>query len=82
MEEIMEAVRELGDEEGLACERIISDYEEAILSALQTSFPAALARGCWFHYGQVSNNHKFYCASLYSVFFCNRQFTRELAERV
>jgi MULE transposase domain len=63
MEEIMEAVRGLDDEEGLACERIISDYEEAILSALQTSFPAAHARGCWFHYGQVSN-HKFYCASL------------------
>ena len=65
MEEIMEAVRGLGEEEGLACERIISDYEEAILSALQTSFPAAQARGCWFHYGQVCRltNHKFNCAS-------------------
>lgn len=60
----MEAVRGIGDQEGLACERIISDYEEAILSALQTSFPAAHARGCWFHYGQVSNNSKFYCVSL------------------
>ena len=68
MEEIMEAVRELGDEEGLACERIISDYEEAILSALKISFLAALARGCWFHYGQVSNNQVLLCFVIFSIF--------------
>lgn len=50
---IIGATLEVNIDQGFACERIISDFEEAILVALQTSFPAAETRGCWFHYGQV-----------------------------
>ncbi len=32
---------------------MISDYEQAILSATQTVFPTGRARGCWFHFAQV-----------------------------
>lgn len=33
---------------------IISDYEMAIMQAMQTIFPDARIRGCMFHYGQVN----------------------------
>ncbi len=32
---------------------MISDYEEAILNCMKTTFPDGRERGCWFHYGQV-----------------------------
>ncbi|KAK4021212.1 hypothetical protein OUZ56_003131 [Daphnia magna] len=50
---IIGATLEVNIDQGFACERIISDFEEAILVALQTSFPAAETRGYWFHYGQA-----------------------------
>lgn len=34
--------------------RFMSDYEQAIHSAVQAVFPEAVHLGCWFHYGQVS----------------------------
>ncbi|KZS10737.1 Uncharacterized protein APZ42_024752 [Daphnia magna] len=52
MEGIIGAAVEVNNDQGFACECIISDFEEAIIVALQTSFPAAETRGCWFHYGQ------------------------------
>lgn len=32
---------------------MISDFEAAILGAMQSAFPNGRSRGCWFHYGQV-----------------------------
>ena len=32
---------------------MVSDYEIAILEAMETCFPGGRARGCYFHYGQV-----------------------------
>lgn len=37
----------------LAPTLLISDFELAILQAMQTIFPDARIRGCLFHYGQV-----------------------------
>jgi ribosomal protein L7/L12 len=31
----------------------ISDFEPAILGAMTVAFPSAVAKGCWFHYGQA-----------------------------
>ena len=31
----------------------MSDFEPAILGAMTMAFPAATAKGCWFHYGQA-----------------------------
>ena len=32
---------------------MVSDYETAILAAMETCFPGGRARGCYFHDGQV-----------------------------
>ena len=39
--------------EGFAVDILISDFEDAILLAMETAFPRARSRGCWFHYSQV-----------------------------
>jgi len=31
----------------------MSDFEPAILGAMKVAFPNAVAKGCWFHYGQA-----------------------------
>ena len=31
----------------------MSDFEPAILGAMKVAFPSAVAKGCWFHYGQA-----------------------------
>jgi hypothetical protein len=31
----------------------MSDFEPAILGAMQVAFPNAVAKGCWVHYGQA-----------------------------
>lgn len=33
---------------------IVSDYENGIKSAVNTVFPNAIHKGCWFHYTQVA----------------------------
>lgn len=33
---------------------IVTDYEEALMDALKNVFSGAEVKGCWFHYGQVS----------------------------
>ncbi len=32
---------------------MISDFEFAIINAMETTFPEAQSRGCWYHFGQV-----------------------------
>ena len=39
----------------MAISLMVSDFEKAILSSIQRVFPNGRARGCWFHFGQVSN---------------------------
>jgi hypothetical protein len=64
MEEILEAVRRLGDEEGLACERIISDYEESIFCLLFKHHSKLRIRlGVGSTMEKYVSNHKFHCAS-------------------
>lgn len=40
--------------EGVGIIRMVSDYEFAILNAMEHAFPGGHSRGCWFHFGQVS----------------------------
>ena len=40
---------------GLNPQFIMSDYEASIHTAVETVFPMAEHRGCWFHYCQVRN---------------------------
>lgn len=52
---ILEVYRQHVQDPGFAVRLMISDYETAIMNAMVAAFPGAEARGCWFHYGQVSN---------------------------
>ena len=54
MANITEILNDLDHEEGFAVELMISDFEAAIISSMQMTFPNGRARGCWYHYGQVS----------------------------
>lgn len=44
-----------GRVDNVPVELSISDYETAILSAMEDAFPGCRSRGCWFHFGQVSH---------------------------
>jgi hypothetical protein len=61
MEEILGAVRRLGDEEGMACKRIISDYEEAIFCMLFKHHFKLRMRGVGFTMEKYVTSHKFPC---------------------
>lgn len=37
----------------LSCAKFTTDYEVAMRNALQTHFPDAEARACWFHFTQA-----------------------------
>lgn len=57
MDRILEILREMDpDDDNFAVELMISDFEEAIMGAMQRAFPNARARGCWFHFAQVCYN--------------------------
>ncbi len=61
---IVSILNEMHPGNGFGAELLISDYEEAIMKSLQSAFPNARSRGCWFHYGQVSQNVTVYCSIL------------------
>jgi hypothetical protein len=45
--------------------RLISDYELAILRAMQAAFPNGRVRGCFYHSGMVIISSQFFCYSLF-----------------
>lgn len=53
MRRILELVEAECPGNRFAVEVMISDYEEAILVAMQTAFSTGRSRECWFHYPQV-----------------------------
>ncbi|KZS03612.1 Uncharacterized protein APZ42_033605 [Daphnia magna] len=42
-----------GPGEGVGIIRMVSDYEFAILNAMEHAFPGGHSRGCWFYFGQA-----------------------------
>lgn len=55
---IIEAFRQHNPDEDPVVQLMISDFEQAILSAMAATFPEARSRGCWFHFGQVKRRFK------------------------
>jgi hypothetical protein len=51
---VLEVLRTTGDG-ATTIIRMVSDFEFAILNAMTTAFPGGTSRGCWFHFGQVSD---------------------------
>jgi hypothetical protein len=49
---VMEVLRTTGDG-AITIIRMVSDYEFSILNSMAAAFPGGIARGCWFHFGQV-----------------------------
>ena len=61
---IMEVFHQKFPEADCSVSLMISDFEQAILSSTQTTFPTGRARGCWFHFAQI---HFFSSRVLYHI---------------
>jgi len=51
---VIEVLSTIPGEGATSIIRMVSDFEFAILNAMNTAFPRGASRGCWFHFGQVS----------------------------
>lgn len=52
MQRIMEVAATVPGED-FPAEVMVSDFEIAIMSTMEETFPNGRVRGCWFHFGQV-----------------------------
>lgn len=58
LEHIVRVLDETSPGQGFQIEVMISDFEPAILHAVKQTFPGN-EKGCWFHFGQVSDFLKY-----------------------